>query len=312
MKPEAGYEQMTCAITQDNRSDFPRLHTVKLPGMIRHIYGGDLNFVKSPEDCAGAFAFLNFVIGKDGVFNLKHLPGGGPISKGNQADAFCMALLRAVADGVMVGAGTLNGEPDHIWDVDFIFDKFPQMAGKESLRAAFKQWRRDLGRADKHPPTFLMTNSGKIDFSAAVFRNSGIKKYIVTGARGAKWLRSEGGMTEAKLAAINTNILTYGDDTLDSKLMMRDIREHYGIEYLLHEGGRGVADALIREGLIDQLFLTRMGHALADEAPADQLEHLFTSLDHGHPVQAKVLTVRKDNTDTAELYTMSLDGVPHL
>lgn len=311
MKPE-NLDRMRCRLTRDNSKEFPKLHTLPLPPLLRDIYGGDLQFVIGPGKLARPVTFLNFVTDRDGVFNMKHKLGGGPVSRGNEADAFGMALLRSVADAVMVGAGTVNGEPDHKWHTDFIFDVFPQMKGKEQLRAAFKAWRRELGKTDEHPPTYFMTNSGKVDFTAAVFKDAQIKKYIVTGAKGAKWLRSEGGMTRQKLEALNTEVLEYGGDTLDADQMMREIREFHGVEYLLHEGGRSVAAALVEQHLVDQLFLTQMSHSLADDEPADQMEYLLSTSDHQLPAEAHVLSVRDDAVGAAHLWAVSLENVPRL
>ncbi|MCX6780978.1 MAG: dihydrofolate reductase family protein [Candidatus Magasanikbacteria bacterium] len=309
---ENPFKAMHCTIETDNRAEFPGRYTIKLPPMLREIYGGDLDFVVSPEKLDRPVTFLNFVTDTKGVFNRKDLPGGGPISKGNEADAFGMALLRAVADGVMVGAGTVNGEPDHKWHVDFIFDAFPQMKGKEALRNEFKQWRKELGKQYEHPPTFFMTNSGQVNFDAAVFKDTSITKYIVTGAAGALALRTKFGMTTSALDALNTSILVYGDEKLDETAMMKDLRANFGIDILLHEGGRGVADALVQRGLIDQLFLTQMAASIENDTAPENLQYLLSTPDHQLLPEARVMTTRNDAAHTAKLIAVALAGVPKL
>ena len=59
----------------------------------------------------------NFVTTIDGIVALDGgaLTGGGIISGFNEPDRFLMGLLRALADLVVVGAGTLRGSTEHGW-----------------------------------------------------------------------------------------------------------------------------------------------------------------------------------------------------
>lgn len=307
MHPENN-EKIRCTLTRDNRAEFPNAFALGLPSELRDLYGGDLVFMRGPQSDDTPVTSLNFVIDGRGAFNRKDAPGGGPISIGNEADAFGMALLRASADAVMVGANTLNGESGHKWHLDFVFDMFPQMRGKEQLRRAFKTWRASLGKHDEHPPTYLMTNSGRLNFDAAIFHDPAIKVHIVTGEKGAAAIRENG----VDLAALGADVLVFGEETLDEPLMMREIKREHGVDLLLHEGGRGVADALVRKGLIDQLFLTQMAHATADapDVDASQLEYLFSTPDHAVPPQARLVTERVDATGNARLLSYALAGVP--
>jgi hypothetical protein len=64
----------------------------------------------------------NFVSTLDGVvtLNMPGQSGGGPISGFNQHDHLVMGLLRAVADAVIVGAGTLRAVQEHRWTAAYI------------------------------------------------------------------------------------------------------------------------------------------------------------------------------------------------
>lgn len=57
--------------------------------------------------------YANFVSSVDGVTALGpgHPDSGGTISGHSEADRFVMALLRASADAILVGAGTLPATP---------------------------------------------------------------------------------------------------------------------------------------------------------------------------------------------------------
>src|SRR6202050_1084737 len=79
-----------------------------LPAGLRELYDGDLRFRTSPAK--RPFVIANFVSTLDGVvsYETKGKSGGSTISGSNPADRFIMGLLRASADAIIVGAGTLN------------------------------------------------------------------------------------------------------------------------------------------------------------------------------------------------------------
>src|SRR6185312_8908767 len=83
-------------------------------GSVVSEYGGDPHW-------AGVAA--NFVESADGVVALPEARGesGGVVSGGSEADRFIMGLLRACADAVLIGAGTLRAAPGDLWTADAIF-----------------------------------------------------------------------------------------------------------------------------------------------------------------------------------------------
>ena len=91
-----------------------------LPAPFRQIYQGDWR----PLDVAGRpYTFVNFVTARDGRVSFAE-PGhasGADISGFSAPDRWVMGLLRAGADAVMMGEGTLHAEPDQLWTSDFIF-----------------------------------------------------------------------------------------------------------------------------------------------------------------------------------------------
>ena len=89
-----------------------------LPSELRDIYGGD--WVIPAVD---QYRYSNFVISRDGKtsFSIHGHEGGGDISGFNRNDQWIMALARARADAVTVGANTLRLESEHIWSAEFIF-----------------------------------------------------------------------------------------------------------------------------------------------------------------------------------------------
>ena len=62
--------------------------------------------------------FSNFVTTLDGVvsLNVKGHASGGDISGWSAEDRMVMGLLRAIADVVIIGSGTLAADRLHIWN----------------------------------------------------------------------------------------------------------------------------------------------------------------------------------------------------
>ncbi len=92
----------------------------------------------------------NFVESLDGVVALPEAGGesGGVVSGGSRADHFLMGLLRACADAVLIGAGTLRAAPGDLWFADSIFpEAAPLYARIGSLR----------------PRLYVVSGSGNVD-----------------------------------------------------------------------------------------------------------------------------------------------------
>ena len=72
--------------------------------------------LRLPRPKARPYVVGNFVTTLDGVVSLNTpgRAGGGEISGFNQHDHMVMGMLRAVADAVIVGVGTLRASPHHL------------------------------------------------------------------------------------------------------------------------------------------------------------------------------------------------------
>jgi riboflavin biosynthesis pyrimidine reductase len=91
----------------------------------------------------------NFVESLDGVTALPDANGesGGVISGGSAGDKFIMGLLRACADAVLIGAGTLRAAPRDTWYAESIFPEASDLYER-------------VGRL--HPPLYVVSGSGKV------------------------------------------------------------------------------------------------------------------------------------------------------
>src|SRR5512147_1428502 len=120
-----------------------------------------------------ALVFANFVASLDGIVAVAR-GTGADLSGGNPQDRALMGLLRAVADAVVIGAGNLRAEPDHVWTAERIC---PELA------AAYAQLRAALGKAAP-PLQVVVTGSGELDPRAPVLSGA-VPAVIVTTAAGA-------------------------------------------------------------------------------------------------------------------------------
>ncbi|HLY77609.1 MAG TPA: hypothetical protein VKT21_06965, partial [Thermoplasmata archaeon] len=90
-----------------------------LPKPLVRVYGP----LRLPRDPGQPHVFGNFATTLDGVVSLQ-VPGrsgGGEITGADAHDRLLMGLLRAAADVVIVGAGTLRAVPRHRWTAQHIY-----------------------------------------------------------------------------------------------------------------------------------------------------------------------------------------------
>ncbi len=198
-------------------------------------YGGPLAF---PIPRERPYVIANFVSTIDGVVSFA-LPGGsdaGKISAGNPADRFVLALLRACADAVIVGAGTLREEGAHLWTPEHVF---PDEA---SAFAALRLARKRQARAH----TVFVTASGDIDLGAPAFA-TGNDVLVITTARGKDHLANAPGHVRVRAAS--------GQRPSGAEIV-RIAQEETGGRLILTEGGPRLLAEFVRARALDELFLT--------------------------------------------------------
>src|SRR4029077_12543557 len=113
-----------------------------MPFDLERIYGG-IGF-EAPV------LYSNFVASIDGVVAPPGVSAGSVISGRHAGDRFLMALLRACADGVVLGAGTLRATPGHLWTPAHVYP---------ALAESFAGLRRSLGRG-LEPRLVVITRKG--------------------------------------------------------------------------------------------------------------------------------------------------------
>jgi riboflavin biosynthesis pyrimidine reductase len=199
-----------------------------LPVDLKHVYGR-LGF-------AERVVYANFVSSIDGVVTLGAKPSAGSVISGKEAaDRFVMGLLRACADAVVLGAGTLRATPGHLWTPAHVYP---------ALATEFTALRSALGRSAQ-PLLVVLTGSGELDFSHPALVRGAI---VMTTAQGAKKIGS-------RLPASCELVVLGRGKRLNIGKAVGEMRER-GLQVLLSEAGPHVTGQLVGEGLLDEVFLT--------------------------------------------------------
>jgi len=217
------------------------LPAFELPHALAKLYPGTIGF-DSPR------VFANFVATADGVVAIPSLSQSNKlIAAGSAADRFVMGLLRACADAVVLGAGTLTASPGGLWS--------PQQAYPDAS-AAYSELRAALGLTAS-PEIVILSSSGALDPAHPLFE------------AGAVVLTTDVGRTLLgdRLPAATSVVSLGAGGALDPTAAVGALRAR-GHRLLLHEGGPHVIGSWLAAGAVDDLFLTvsplLTGRALLD------------------------------------------------
>lgn len=208
----------------------PQLPRWSLPPVLTALYGSDLGF-------AEPVIYANFVASLDGVVALgpEHPSSGSVISGGEAADRFVMGLLRACADAVVIGAGTLRASPHHLWTPQHVYP---------AATADFAELRHRR-RREPDPELVVVTASGDLPTGHPALPAGAV---IITTAENAGNLRQ-------RLPATCTVLAAGHGPRLPITNVIDAVRAR-GHGVVLTEGGPHLIGQLIRERLLDELFLT--------------------------------------------------------
>jgi riboflavin biosynthesis pyrimidine reductase len=205
------------------RGDLPR---GDLPGELRELYGGGLGF-------DGPCVYANFVETLDGVVAVPGLEQSNAlVADSSDDDKFLMGLLRAFADVVLIGSGTLLASPTGRWRPDGVYPK---------AKAAFAELRRGLGKPER-PAVAIVTTGASLDVGHPVVAEGAV---VLTTANGAALL--EGAVPE--VVAVNDG------DWVDLRAALALLRDR-GHALVLAEAGPTTFGELLAAALVDELFLT--------------------------------------------------------
>jgi riboflavin biosynthesis pyrimidine reductase len=204
---------------------------------------GKLGFPAPPADRPWVYA--NFVQTIDGIVSLLGDEAGGADIGGLPEDRWLMDLLRAHADALMLGMGTLREE---------------QRMGRPRVRGpvfriidpGMQQLRKHLHRGRERN----VLVSAQADFNMsdyAVFDGEYVDVTVVTTWKGAEKLEAQR-LSHGWVDIIGVDQAASGG--VDLRQALTALRERYRINYLLCEGGPTLYSGMLAAGLIDEKFVT--------------------------------------------------------
>jgi riboflavin biosynthesis pyrimidine reductase len=226
----------------------------------------------------------DFVSSLDGIVALSSGStgaGGADISGHSEADRFMMALLRGLADVIVVGAGTVRTGQRHVWTAAYL---------QPALAGVFAAWRAEMWLAPQ-PTTIVVTASGNLDATHAGLNVPDVPVIVATTPAGAERL--------ARLPlAPNVRVVAAGnDDRVPAGAILEVIRQT-GARLAVCEGGPHLFGELLRARLVDELFLT-LAPQLAGRDPTTTRLSLVegTSFGEGRGRWAGLIGVRRAGDD---------------
>jgi riboflavin biosynthesis pyrimidine reductase len=203
-----------------------------LPSELAALYGP----LRMPARPDRPHVFTNFVSSVDGVVVVDPPRGtGGDISGRDPHDRVVMATLRAAADVVVIGSGTLRAEPRHLWTADRLAGDYAEAC--RALRAA-------LGKAPQ-PLQLVVSASGALDLDLPVFGGEA-PSMIATTRDGAARLRRAGK---------GVRIAVAGEGGVDLRAALAAAGLGGGA-LVLCECGPTLLAEFLAQGAVDELFLT--------------------------------------------------------
>lgn len=225
-----------------------------LPAKLAQRYAGELGF-------PARHTYANFVASLDGVVSLPgNAESGQLVSGSNDDDRFVMALLRALADVVVIGAGTFRRAAGAFWHSR---NAYPELADE------FLELRRMHGKRPE-PLLVVVSATARLDLGQPALADA----WIATTTKAAPQLSGR------------ANVVSFETDRVPLPALLDRLRAE-GFERVLTEGGPMLFGELVSEGLVDELFLTSSPR-LFGRAAGDGKKSLVDSVDlHGQSLELR-------------------------
>lgn len=197
---------------------------------------------------------LNMVLSADGRATDRKGRSGG---LGGDGDKEVFRTLRALADGILVGAGTVRTEG----------------YGPHRLRPDLLARRVDDGRP-LPAPIVVVSRSLNLPYDAPLFTEAETPTIVLT---------CEAAPEEGRQAASRAGILLIaGEDDIELGLGIAALHERFGLCHLLCEGGPTLNAPLLEAGLVDELCLTVAPLLVGVDGPS-----LVDGLSAGHALDLR-------------------------
>jgi riboflavin biosynthesis pyrimidine reductase len=267
-----------------------RGRTLPLPPELARLYGR----LRMPLERSRPHVISNFVTTLDGVvsLNVKGHASGGDISGFSAQDRMVMGLLRAIADVVIVGAGTLSVDRHHVWTAERIF---PGLADE------YRRLRAMLGKPAP-PLNVIVSSSGRVDLGLPVFVSGEAPALIVTTTAGAKRLRKQRAPESVEIRAVRriASATRIGASAIRSSSILEQVGRRFQVsagKLILVEGGPQLLGAFYAEHALDEQFLT-LAPQIAGRDVGDQRLSLVMGRTFAprHPLWGTLIDLRRGSS----------------
>jgi riboflavin biosynthesis pyrimidine reductase len=170
---------------------------------------------------------MNLVASLDGAVEVDGVSTGLAVAGDRQV----LGTLRALADAVLVGAGTLRDE------------NYRAVRPTAERRA----WRESVGLGP-YPRLVVVSGGLRLDPGHRAFADAPIRPIVITHGCADDERRDA-------LAEV-ADVLVHGVDRIDLIAAVAELREAYRLDHLLCEGGPTLFGSLHAAGLVDEVCLT--------------------------------------------------------
>ncbi|MFL5732106.1 MAG: RibD family protein [Chloroflexia bacterium] len=277
--------------------------TLPLPPELETIYGS----LRFPVTHGRPYVIGNLVTSLDGVVSLG-IPGkasGKEISGFNTHDRLLMGLLRAAADAVVSGAGTLRASPNHVLTPEHAFPL---------MEESYRQLRNALGKA-RVPLNVVVSSSGDLGPNLTILGGE-VPALVVTSEEGSRRIAQRGKPPTSQEVRVEA---AHSAGPLAATAVLDAIAGTGQGGLVLVEGGPHLMATFFAEGCLDEMFVTLSpqvvgrdgqterpglvaGRSLAPEHPAWGTlvgvkragSHLFLRYDFGAMKRAPASPSRSD------------------
>ncbi len=190
-----------------------------------------------------------------------------------------MGLLRAVADVVIVGSGTLAADSQQIWTPEAIC---PELAPEYAhLRKAL--------RKSGPPVNVIASGSGSLNLRLPVFSSGKVPVMIVTTTAGAKRLAKQRIPDGVEIRAVRS-----GRGEIAAGTICSEVCKFRGVGRVLVEGGPRLLADFFKQQLVSEQFLTLApqiaGRVEGDGRPGMVMGKVFAPR---NPLWGKLIDVRQ-------------------
>jgi len=175
------------------------------------------------------FVFINVATTADGKLapeNRKFVPFG------SQRDLELLYDLRARADAIIMGARTVDSAPGH-------YGPGPAKYRRLRLQRGLPEYNLRV----------IVTGRGTLSPKSDIFRYRFSPIIVLTSARAsARNLK--------RLRSVADDVEIFGDDEMDFEAAFAWLQKKWQVKKILCEGGGELNTALIRQNLVDEIYIT--------------------------------------------------------